>query len=236
LRQRVDGLILSPLQGRGTDLSYLSAWIQDRLPLVFLEKVPNIPANVVDIRNAKAAAEAVGYLIGLGHTRIAYLGGPDYSLHNLERIAGFQKAMMEHGLPVRPRFVRKAGVYIDDGHRAAHELFNGTGETPTAVFCFNDLIAIGALNALAERNLRVPEDVSVIGFDDIEFCGSVRVPLTSVSVPAFEMGRAAAGLLIRQIEYREQALNEVVELEAKLVLRASCSAPRQSPISKTGAL
>jgi LacI family transcriptional regulator/LacI family repressor for deo operon, udp, cdd, tsx, nupC, and nupG len=227
LRQQVDGLILSPLQGPGADLSYLSGWIQDQGPLVLLEKVPNLAVNVVDIQNAKAAVQAVEYLIRLGHRRIAYYAGPGYSMHNQERLSGFQQAMMKYGLPVLEGFVSEAGVYIEDGFRAAHRQFSESGEKPTAIFCFNDLVAIGAMNALSGLGFRVPEDASVIGFDDIEFCESVKVPLSSVRVPAFEMGRAAAELLLKQIEDHGENARETVELDATLVLRDSCAIPKQ---------
>jgi LacI family transcriptional regulator/LacI family repressor for deo operon, udp, cdd, tsx, nupC, and nupG len=223
LRQRVDGLILSPLQERGTDLSYLSRLIQDRLPLVLLDKVPNIPASVVDIQNSNAAWEAVNYLLQLGHTRIAYYEGPDYSLHNTERLHGFQQAMLKKGLKLGPSSVRKAGVYIEDGYRTAVQQFSESGEKPTAIFCFNDLVAIGVMNALSDLNINVPDDVSIIGFDDIEFCSAVKVPLSSVSVPAFDIGMTAAGLLLKFIENRARNLKEVIELKAPLVLRASCA-------------
>jgi LacI family transcriptional regulator len=225
LRQRADGLILSPLQGPGADMGPLSGWIREQLPLVLLERVPNLQACVVDCQNAKASAEAVRCLIGFGHRRIAYYAGPGYSLHNTERLAGFQQVMLEQGFPVPPGFVRQAGVYIDDGYRTAREHFSEPGEHPTAVFCFNDLVAIGVLNALSDLGIAVPGAVSIIGFDDIEFCESVRVPLSSVRVPALEMGKAAARLLLRQIEHRGPPLYEAIELEAKPVIRASCGPP-----------
>lgn len=194
---------------------------------MLLEKVPNLAVNVVDVQNAKAATQAVEHLIRLGHRRIAYYAGPGYSMHNQERLSGFQQAMMKHGLPVLEGFVSEAGVYIEDGFRAARRQFSGPGEKPTAVFCFNDLVAIGVMNALSGLGFRVPEDASVIGFDDIEFCESVKVSLSSVRVPAFEMGRAAAELLLKQIENRGENARETVELEAILVLRDSCAIPKQ---------
>jgi LacI family transcriptional regulator len=222
LRQRVDGLILSPLQGRGADLSYMSKWIQDRLPFVLLDKVPNISANVVDIQNANAAEEAVSHLIQLGHKRITYYEGPDYSLHNIERLNGYQRAMMKEGLQIFPFSIRKAGVYIEDGYRAAMDQFSRSEEKPTAIFCFNDLVAIGVMNALSDLKIPIPEEVSIIGFDDIEFCRAVKVPLSSVRIPAIDIGKTAAGLLLKQIENRGLYLKEVIELKASLMLRASC--------------
>jgi LacI family transcriptional regulator len=221
LRQRVEGLILSPLQGRGTDTRYISRLIRDQIPIVLLDKVPKIMTNVVDIQNIHAAEEAINYLINLGHKRISYYEGPDYSLHNTERLNGFKQAMAKNNFQLLPSSIRKAGVYIEDGYHTAMKQFSEPGTTPTAIFCFNDLVAIGVMNALFDLNIRVPEDVSVIGFDDIEFCNAVRVPLTSIRVPAFEIGKAAAGLLLTQIENKTKNLKEVIELNAPLVLRAS---------------
>jgi LacI family transcriptional regulator len=223
LRQRVDGLILSPLQGSDADLSHFSVISQNQVPLVLLEKVANVAANVVDIRNERAACEAVTYLIGLGHRRIAYYSGPDYSMHNRERLTGYRKAMMENGLPAPSSCIRQAGVYLEDGYAAARAQFTEPGERPTAVFCFNDLVAIGVMNALMDLCIHIPDDVSVIGFDDIEFCGSVRVPLSSIRVPAFEMGKAAAELLMNQISRTDSDIRKTVELEATLIPRASCA-------------
>lgn len=226
LQQWVDGLVISPLQGEGADLSYLGMILQTGPPLVFLERIPNFQANTVDIQNARAAEEAVSYLISLGHQRIVYFAGPSYSIHNRERLEGFRKAMADHGLPVPPNAVWPAGVYIEDGYRAGKEVFSQAECPFTAAFCFNDLVAIGVMNAIFEQGLSVPEDVSIIGFDNIAFCDSARVPLTSVRVPTYEMGREAAKLLFRQIQEGETKNPELVILTAELVHRKSCAPPR----------
>lgn len=226
LQQWVDGLVISPLQGEGADLSYLGLILQNGPPLVFLERVPNFKANSVDIQNAKAAEEAVSYLIALGHRHIAYFSGPSYSIHNRERLEGFRKAMEAHGLSVPPHAVHYAGVYIEDGYRAGKEVFSRSEYSFTAVFCFNDLVAIGAMNAICELGLSVPDDVSIIGFDNIAFCNFARVPLTSVRVPTYEMGRESAKLLFRQIQEGKAENPEVVILNAELVYRKSCAPPK----------
>jgi DNA-binding LacI/PurR family transcriptional regulator len=94
---------------------------------------------------------------------------------------------------------------------------------PTAIFCYNDLVAIGLINALLELKINVPEQASVVGFDNIDFCESVKIPLTTVHVPAYEIGRNAAELLIRQIDNPDHILSEKIWLEARLVERSSCS-------------
>jgi len=226
LQQWVDGLVISPLQGEDADLSYLGLLLQNGPPVVFLEKVPNFSASTVDIQNTQAAKEAVSYLIELGHREIVYLSGPSYSMHNRERLEGFRQAMESHGLPIPSHAIYPAGVYIEDGYKAGKALFSQFGRSFTAFFCFNDLVAIGAMNAIFEQGLSVPEDVSVIGFDNIAFCDFARVPLTSVRVPTYEMGKQAARLLFRQIQDPELSSPESIVLKAELVQRKSCASPK----------
>lgn len=221
LHQRVDGLIISPLQGVNFDFSYLAELVKDRHPLVMLGEVQNFQTNVVDIESREAAARAVTHLIELGHERIVYFAGPEMSHHNRQRIEGFQQALIDRRLPIQRQNLVSVGSTIEDGYDAGRRVFGGSGETPTAVFCFNDLVAIGLMNALSEMELRVPQDVSIVGFDDNPFCELVRVPLTTVHVPAYRMGVKAAQLLIEQIGVKEEPLRRRVTIETKLIVRES---------------
>ena len=221
LHQRVDGLIISPLQGVNFDFAYLAELVRDRIPLVMLEEVRNFQTNVVDVESREAAMKAVRHLIATGHERIVYFAGPEMSHHNRERIEGFRSAYVEHGFPSRLEDIVPAGSTLAAGYAAGKRVFAGPGDRPTAVFCFNDLVAIGLMNALLEVGIRVPEDVSIIGFDDNPFCELVRVPLTTIHVPAYEMGVKAAELLIEQIGCKDTPMKRKVTLEARLVLRES---------------
>jgi LacI family transcriptional regulator/LacI family repressor for deo operon, udp, cdd, tsx, nupC, and nupG len=121
-----------------------------------------------------------------------------------------------------------AGAHLDDGYRAALALLGEreASDRPTAVTCYNDLVALGACRAIRELGLRIPDDVSVIGFDDIPMCDFLDVPLTSVRVPTFDMGERAARLLVRQLAAEESVAPEKVFLEGVLVRRAS-TGPRR---------
>jgi LacI family transcriptional regulator len=221
--QRVDGLIISPLQDQEIDFTYLADLQRGNYPLVTLGTIKNYTTNVVDIDNVSAAYQAVNYLIALGHTEIAYFAGPSYSSHSTDRLAGYQQAFIDHNLPIPKNFIQQVGSYIGNSYQVGIEFFSQNTHLPTAVFCYNDLVAIGLINALLELGIQVPDQISVIGFDDIDICESVKIPLTTVHVPAYEIGRKAAELLIRQIMNPDEILNEKIILEAKLIGRDSCA-------------
>jgi len=220
--QRVDGLIISPLQDQNIDYTYLSDLLREKYPVVTLGKVKNYITNVVDIDNVAAAYQAVNFLIGLNHEKIAYFSGPSYSAHSTDRLEGYQQAHIENNLPIRKNFIIQVGSYIGNSYRLSKEFFSTNSDLPSAVFCYNDLVAIGLINALLEMDFKIPNDVSVVGFDDIDICESVKIPLTTVHVPAYEIGKAAAELLIEQIENSQQNLNRQIILKSRLVKRKSC--------------
>ncbi len=221
VNQRVDGLIISPLQGEGSDFSCLAELIRMKYPLVMLNEVINFPTNVVNIRNVDAAYKAVSYLITKGHRKIAYFTGPENSSHSIDRMEGFNKALIEHNLLLNNKYLLAAGSYIENGYQKGKEFFQTINDSPTAVFCYNDLVAIGLINALLEMNIKVPEDVAVIGFDNIDFCKSAKIPLTTVLNPAYKIGEAATELLIKQINCKEHTLSESIILDTYLVKRNS---------------
>ena len=220
---RVDGLILSPLQGADVDFLHLADLIRDRYPLVMLGSVKNYATHVVDIDNVEAAFRAVSYLLDLGHTRIAYFSGPAYSAHSDERLMGYRKAHSERNLPVRETDVVPVGSYAAESRRAAKAFFRDPENRPTAVFCYNDLVAIGLINGLEDLGIRVPEEVSVMGFDNLDSGEYFRIPLTTVHVPAYKIGFAAAELLIRRMGMQEPVEYEKIFFETKLIIRKSCS-------------
>jgi len=215
--QRVDGLIVSPLQASHSDFGYLAQLIARNYPLVTLGEVKNYATNVVDINNEAAAHEAVSYLISRGHQKIAYLSGPAFSAH---RLRGYQLALIDHSLPIETKFILDAGPYFENGYTKGKQLFTSS-YIPSAVFCYNDLVAIGLVHALQELGFKVPDDVAVIGFDDIDFCQFARIPLTTIHVPAYEIGEKAADLLMRQITNRGNGMVEKNLLDAYLVKRES---------------
>lgn len=144
-------------------------------------------------------------------------------MHSDERVEGFRQAFFDSKLVYSEDYIVEAGARLEEGYRAGLEYFRDlpVSERPTGVTCYNDLVAIGLLRALRELGIEVPGEVSVAGFDDVKTCEYAPVPLTSMGVPTEEMGRAAVGILIRQIEASGKPESEVVNLEAELTVRES---------------
>ena len=234
----VDGLIITPVLDQHADLSHLFELKRRNFPFVLLEEIRGVRASLVDIDNVAASRATVDHLLALGHSRIAHLAGPAYSAHSQQRIDGVRLAYSDSLLAFAAHTVVRAGAHLEDGYRAGLKLFRKTplASRPTAVTCYNDLVAIGLCRALTELGLRVPDDVSVIGFDDVPLCEYVPVPLTSVRVPTFDMGEVAAGMLLRHIESREAVPPQRVDLAASLVERASTARAPGSMTAPAGRL
>ncbi len=219
--QRVEGLILAPLRGEDVDFSYLSDLTRDRFPLVTLGNVSNYPTSVVEAKNKEGSFEAVRYLIHAGHQRIGYFSGPSHSSHAEDRAEGYRQAFLESHLPYRSDDVVQAGSSIENGYEAGKRLFGQQQDHPTAVFCYNDLVAMGLINALTDLEFSVPDDVSVIGFDNIQYAAHFKVPLTTVHVPTYEMGKTAAEMIIGQIDDPTKPRQEKKFFDVELIHRKS---------------
>lgn len=224
LSKRVDGLIISPIQNDETNFVSLAHLLNDNIPLVILGMLDNQSVNSVDIDNRKAAYEAVGHLIKLGHKNIAYLGGPPHSGHAQKRYLGYQNALNESGIPINEQNVFVIGPNIEDSFNITYKLFTKKSERPTAIYCYNDLSAIGAINALEKLKLNVPEDISVFGFDNIDFGKYLKIPLSTINLPAYKIGEESVKLLIKAIHSDGEIKNEKVILDHELVKRNTCSA------------
>jgi LacI family transcriptional regulator len=188
---------------------------------------PLLPLNdripAVSAAHSAGADHAVKHLLGLGHRRIGAITGPRGWIATEERLRGYHAALAAAGILAEPELVVESNFEIESGLRAARRLLD-LHEPPTAIFGFNDNVAIGALQAARERGLRVPEDLSVVGFDDVEAAEIVTPALTTIRQPLAEMGRMAVSLLERLLEgQRIEALH--VELRTQLVVRASTAPP-----------
>lgn len=220
----VEGIIINPLLDDKADLSHLFELKRRNIPLVLLESVKGMQASMVDVDNVAASKAAVTYLIERGHQRIVHFAGPRYSMHSDERIEGVRRAFSAQRHVFDDHDIVHAGARLQDGYRAGVEFFRDRGEDrPTAVTCYNDLVALGLIRALRALDLRVPEDVSVIGYDDIDMATYAGIPLTTVRVPKVEMGKQATKMVIRHIEDPDAGAGsaEKVFLEAELIKRES---------------
>lgn len=194
-----------------------------RYPVVVVDPRTPVPRGVVSIASAHTAgARAVtGHLLDLGHRRIGVISGFEDWLSSSDRLSGHLAALSEAGLLGDPRLVRYGEPAIHTGITAGGELLDlPENDRPTAVVCFNDKVAVGLYQAAAERGLRIPDDLSVTGFDDSEISRATAPQLTTVRQSLDEMGRIAVTMLVRLME--KQALDALhLELATELIVRGS---------------
>lgn len=188
-----------------------------------LRPTPGGGVPVVSATNSSGATQATRHLLELGHRRIAAIGGPAGWTASEERLRGYHAALAGAGATVDANLVVHSNFSIAGGREAAGQLLS-LPEPPTAIFAFNDSMAIGAMQEARDRGMRLPGEVSVVGFDDTSGAAIVVPALTTVRQPLAEMGRTAVSLLLRQLEQqRFEPLR--VELETKLIVRDSTAPP-----------
>lgn len=218
-----DGLLLMvPLiPSSQLESNYLTALRQKGFPYVLIDQTDAAnQSTVVDSNNRQGAYEAITYLIKLGHKRIGFITGNMEINAARERLEGYKTALKENNLAFEKSLVVKGDFTQRAGYEAAKELLQ-LQQPPTAIFSPNDLAAFGVMEAIREAGLRIPEDMSVIGFDDLPQASLTYPKLTTVRQPLQEMGKVAVKLLLEQIEQPSQATQHVT-LETQLVKRDSC--------------
>ncbi len=225
LAKQVDGLILAApgLVPDGDEPTLLDRVIADGTPCVLVDRSSeDAPIDQVLVDQRQGGYDVGAYLTGLGHRRLACLVGPSDRTASAGRIAGFRQALADAGITLPPEAVVRGNGQFDGGE-AAMETLLARGVDFTAVFAFNDLTAIGAIAALQRHGLRVPDDVSVVGFDDIFMATAVFPPLTTVAQPIPEVGRESVRLLLARIANRDAPTARVV-MPTRFVERESCRA------------
>lgn len=175
----------------------------------------NIPTIVSDDRaGGKLAAE---YLLDLGHQKIYHIAGPQYTVSGRRRLQGFEQAMEERNTPGY-EIIEAANFGFDDGYNATIKIIE-SGKLPTAIFAAGDWLALGAIKALSQHSIRVPEDISVIGYDDLEFVKYTNPALTTISQRKEKIGVACANYLLDKISDKEP---EIAKLDVELIERETC--------------
>jgi LacI family transcriptional regulator, galactose operon repressor len=216
-----DGLLLVLPRDPG---AYLETLRRRGFPCVLIDHQGlDDSGPVVGATNRKGAYDATRYLIELGHRRIGFITGALDLGCATERLAGYHAALAEHGLPADPALVREGDFMQPTGFRCACELLK-LAQPPTAIFASNDIMAFGVMEAARVNGLRIPEDISIVGFDDIPQASHVHPPLTTVRQPLEHMGHTATRMLLRLIDNPRQIV-ERVDLPTELIVRQSCQAP-----------
>ncbi len=218
LASKVDGFIIMTRTLEEHHLAHLS---RQRIPFVMLGlQHPTLHCDSVMVDNRGGAYNAVLHLAGHGHRRIAFIGGPEDSSAHHERLQGYQDAMQTAGLPVEPG-LHVSGRFLYEGGRLAAEKLLSLADKPTAIFSANDEMAMGVLDIANSHGIKVPDQLAVVGFDDIQAAAYTRPPLTTMRQPMKRLGEVAAQLLLYRLSDRNAPLRHEV-FSSQLIIRQSC--------------
>ncbi|MCL5986537.1 MAG: LacI family transcriptional regulator [Actinobacteria bacterium] len=213
----VDGIIIAPSD---SDYRNLDVFSRITSPLIIVDReVEELKRDLVIVNNKKGSYEMVNFLIGNGHKKIVALMGPEHVRTAQKRHEGWEKAMSENGL-FSDDLVDWGSFSIDSGYEMARKMLDNVGGFD-AIFAGNDLIAIGAIQLLEEKGFRVPDDISVAGFDDIYISRFMKPPLTTVRQPIYRIGEIAAELLLERMSSTEQPEPKRIIVDGELVIRDS---------------
>lgn len=216
--ESIDGLIVAPSRGRDQHLRKL---IEDGYHAVCIDRgLVGIDVDVVKVNNEEGAFNAIDYLVSLGHTRIAHITGHPAIPTTRERIAGYERSMRKHGISIDPDLIRNSDSSYQSGADLMQELLD-LPDPPTAIFAANNLLTLGALKTIHENKVSIPDDISIVGFDDMYWSVSLNPPLTAVRQSGYDIGSKAAKLLLHRIAHPDHATSSVV-LDTELIIRQSC--------------
>ncbi|MFJ7978041.1 LacI family DNA-binding transcriptional regulator [Peribacillus sp. NPDC096379] len=225
--RKVDGIIVGSVLSDKT-VKHVDDLKQEGTPIVSLYPFYS-NVNCVTGDHVQGAMDAVQHLLQLGHRKIAYIGAASTSDY---REMGYRNALMMSSIKMDESIIIKTNDMVRKfshyGYESINKLIESKGEF-TAVFCANDLMAIGAIKALKEAGIKVPEDVAVVGFDDISMAGLYQPSLTTVQQPIKEMGKATVDMLLELILHKDEPIAKKVTFPMKLIVRESCGAKKFMP-------
>jgi DNA-binding LacI/PurR family transcriptional regulator len=237
--KRMEACVIRMLQRKVDGVAIMTSEMEDRLihtfshrqiPTVFMDTPKSIKGvSTVCVDYAAGVKQAMDHLFAFGHRRIAFISGPLALSSAQVRAQAFKKSLRRHGLTREPHLIQEGDHRVEGGHAAMQRILN-SGRRPTAVLASNDLTAIGAMGAIHEAGLRIPEDISVIGFDDIGLSAYTQPALTTLHVPRRELAATAFRSLFRgrgEVAGKSSAKLEHVIQPRLIVRRSTAQAPRQ---------
>lgn len=228
LRKRVEGIILSPADC--SKRKRIEQIISRKIPLVLIDRrINGLQVDCVYSDSINGACELTKYLINLGHRRIGIIIGPRRISTAVDRVEGYKRALREEDVPVEEELIRWGEKYSrEDGYINAIELLN-LEHPPTAIFGGNRLITVGILRAIRELKFRIPDDISVVSFDEVEDISVTNPFLTVISQNSYTMGVIATEQLLKRIGGNDKSLEDLQEivLQPRLIVRESCGNPKE---------
>lgn len=225
LSRQVDGIIFTSVRQDDTIVRKL---VEDGFPVVLINRrIDGVETDYVGTDNVRGATRATEYLLALGHRRIGFIGGAALSSASSDRREGYLQAMAKAGLSVEPELMLDGDLRQKSGYAAARRMLM-LPHPPTAVFAANDLMALGVMEVAAEMGKRIPEDLSLVGYDDNQIAALPEVQLTTVRQPAYEMGQLAAEILLEKLRpaSRKDWVPRHITLRSELVVRRTTAPPR----------
>jgi LacI family transcriptional regulator len=233
LSEQVSGVIFT---SSGNDISYYKKFQTAGIPLIAVDRKPlGLNVDLIQLANEKASFEAVNHFFMEGHRRIGLIAGLESISTGSERREGYLRAFQTADVPVDQDLIQAGDFRQSSGYRLMGKLLD-LPDPPSAVLVSNNLMTLGALQMIHERNLNIPDQISIIGFDDIAWASSLRPPLTVIAQPVSEMGIAAANLLLERIQKPESPVRHMT-FETELIIRASCRCAKNGRLpAKVGGL
>jgi DNA-binding LacI/PurR family transcriptional regulator len=215
---RVDALVVTPTS---KNRRYLARLLDKGLVIVQVDRrVDGLAADAILVDNESGAASAVSHLIEAGHSQIGILTGELAVPTARQRLAGYERALKEHGLPIREELVKTGSFHREHAIEDATDLIRAR-PAPTAIFAANNILAEASLIALGQHGLRVPRDVSIVAFDDVQWMSMVEPSMTAVRQPIADMARSAAELVLRRLREGREGLPSTIVFRTQLVERNS---------------
>ena len=219
-RQKVDGIAISTV---GSNEEKLRSLIERGTPIVLAdEDSPGVNAPAVFANNYIGGCQATQYLIDLGHRKIAFITGPLNVMSARERLRGYQETLRKNGLKVNEKLIKNGNYAYEGGYKATEDLLEESGDKFTAIFCSCDLMAFGAMRAIQNKGKSIPQDYSIVGFDDMYFSSISNPQLTTVAQPVKEMAIRIFEAVKREIRGDSPGEKEHQFLDTELVVRESC--------------
>lgn len=220
----VEGAILVPVPGK--DKKIINKRLKDiSFPYVFVDEYIDSKANFVVTDDIKGARMATSYLISLGHTRIAHFSGPLKEYSAFARFTGYKEALKEAGLNFDKELLFQSDFTVEGGIKCANK-FLSNNFSATAIFCANDALAVGCMKVLLSRDIKIPQDIAIVGYANIQYSDFLKIPLTTITQPAMEIGRIGTKILLEMIEGKRKGHRQIF-LKTDLIIRESSGAVKK---------
>lgn len=218
LDEQVAGLIMAPTNG---NIGYLRRIVDQNIPVVLIDRlIQDLKVDTVTVDNVGGSYEAVKRLLELGHRRIGIICGIKGVYTTMQRFKGYQKALEEFGLKIDEELVVYRDSKEEGGITGARQLLS-LDEPPTAIFTTNNLMTLGCFEEMYRQDVVIPDDIAIIGFDDMSWASALNPPLTAVRQPSYQLGTTATELLVKRLKQPSRPVSNI-SLRSKLIIRKSC--------------